>query len=323
MGKGKLWSAEELNFLREKWGSMSLQAIAKKLGRSENAVKLKVVRNGLGAFLENGEYITFRQITKAIGIDYGKKERLLRYGFPIKYRRVNENKFAVVYIDDFWIWAEQHKEMIDFSRIPVNILGKEPEWVQGARTAGYAHRTRSSPWTAADDTLLRQMLERNKYYLDDIAEALHRTEGAVKRRMVDLKLIHRPLRHQNKRWTNEEIIEMLTLRAAGNDWSVIGKKLDRSGSCCRAKFEMLVNPYFTKRDTRNSKEKLRNCFQKEMCNHWHKATGCDVSGTDCDTCEHFLRKDPSSAQNTGWQSATQCVMAAELLKKIQGGDWNG
>ena len=54
MGRGKTWSADELNYLRENWGNMSLHTIAQKLGRSDNAVKLKVVRSGMGAFLDNG-----------------------------------------------------------------------------------------------------------------------------------------------------------------------------------------------------------------------------------------------------------------------------
>ena len=317
MGRGKTWSADELNYLRENWGNMSLHTIAQKLGRSDNAVKLKVVRNGMGAFLDNGLYITFNQLANAIGISYKKKDQLIKNGFPIKYRRVCKSRFAIVYIEDFWKWAEQHKELIDFSKMPLNTLGKEPAWVKEARTANFQGQHKCSPWTAAEDARLVQMLKCYKYYIDDIAVALNRTEGAVKRRMLDLKISYRPLKHPTKPWTEAEIIKLLEMRSAGHGWGSIGKELGRSSVSCSGKFDNLANPYYTKRSTRNSKAALSDCFQRSMCEHWHRASGCDVNGTNCDSCEYFCRKSPSDDLNTGWKSTKQCVLAAELLKQMK------
>ncbi|MFA1819025.1 hypothetical protein ACDX78_02275 [Virgibacillus oceani] len=47
MGRGKKWSQEELDYLEDRWGVVSIKGIANKLGRSVNAVKLKAQRTGL------------------------------------------------------------------------------------------------------------------------------------------------------------------------------------------------------------------------------------------------------------------------------------
>lgn len=52
------WSHIDESYLEEKWGTISVKGIAKKLNRTENAVVLKSQRMGLGAFLDAGDYVT-------------------------------------------------------------------------------------------------------------------------------------------------------------------------------------------------------------------------------------------------------------------------
>ena len=58
MGLSRNWTKEEEEYLCEKWGTLSVQTIAKNLNRSENAVVVRKCRLGLGAFLESGEYVS-------------------------------------------------------------------------------------------------------------------------------------------------------------------------------------------------------------------------------------------------------------------------
>ena len=67
MGQRRNWSLEELQYLEEKWGVTSIPAIAKHLGRTINSVKCKATKLGLQRFIDQGEYVTFNQFTKAIG----------------------------------------------------------------------------------------------------------------------------------------------------------------------------------------------------------------------------------------------------------------
>ena len=52
MRSGKKWTREEEEQLAEEWGMYSADAIAKRLGRTRNAVVVRVARLGLGAHLK-------------------------------------------------------------------------------------------------------------------------------------------------------------------------------------------------------------------------------------------------------------------------------
>lgn len=62
----RTWKPEEEDYLMEKWGQISVPAIAKKLNRTTNAVKVRAQRLGLGAVLMAGEYVTLNQLLLAV-----------------------------------------------------------------------------------------------------------------------------------------------------------------------------------------------------------------------------------------------------------------
>ena len=62
----RTWKPEEEDYLMEKWGQISVPAIAKKLNRTTNAVKVRAQRLGLGAVLMAGEYVTLNQLLSFI-----------------------------------------------------------------------------------------------------------------------------------------------------------------------------------------------------------------------------------------------------------------
>ena len=76
----RTWTPEEEDYLMEKWGQISVPAIAKKLNRTTNAVKVRAQRLGLGAVLMAGEYVTLNQLLLAVNggsSSYGYKNEKL------------------------------------------------------------------------------------------------------------------------------------------------------------------------------------------------------------------------------------------------------
>ena len=65
MGK-KRWTPEEETYLMEKWGTLSIPTIAKKLNRTVNSIKVRASRLRLGPVLMGGEYVTFNQLMLAL-----------------------------------------------------------------------------------------------------------------------------------------------------------------------------------------------------------------------------------------------------------------
>lgn len=314
MGKMPNWTKEDLEYLNESWGTRSITAIARRLGRSVDAVRLKAQRIGLKRHIHSGERITFSQFCDAIGKDYDwTKERYERLGLPIHYQASINKRYPMVDIDEFWEWAEAHKDDVDFSRIPKGTFGKEPAWVKEARHASFLKRRKKTPWTKSEDERLIQLLKSYRYTYPELARILNRTEGAVKRRVSTLGTKYRPLRRDVKMWTDEEVDTMLELRAKGYGWDTVGEKLGRSAQSRRGKYDLLVNPHYNKQYRFEHNTDGVEYFQGGQCKHYTKVNGCEMECTNCDECVHFLRRDPDD-HDTGWLS-TRDKTAEQLLKE--------
>ena len=112
------WTQEEIDYITENFGTVSLSAMGRRLGRSPEAVKLKAARLGMRDMLHSGDMITFFELVQAVGSagSYSwVRQKWERYGFPFHRRKVINNSFLMVDIGEFWKWAEQHKDILNFA----------------------------------------------------------------------------------------------------------------------------------------------------------------------------------------------------------------
>ncbi|MGX8711644.1 MAG: hypothetical protein ACQGTM_15535 [bacterium] len=238
----KPWSQDEYDYLMDNWGKTSLGGIAKNLNRSTNAVKIKVARLGLGAFLESGEYVTFNELIKSLGREksstYMATSWIKNRGFPIKHKRVGKCSFRVVYLNDFWKWAEQNRTFIDFSKFEENTLGIEPTWVSEQRKSDQIKKIqyKKTPWVPAEDSELKRLLKSYRYSYLDLSKKLGRTCGAIQRRIYDLKLKERPVKPDNHiKWTVAEFERLESLIKNGVPYPLIAEQIGRSEKAIRGK----------------------------------------------------------------------------------------
>lgn len=240
------WTPEEKAYLEESWGCISISTIAKNLDRSENAVIIKAVKFGLGPFLEAGDYITLNQLFIALrGNQQGSYtlNQWIEKGLPVKKKRVRNCSFKVIYFDDWWDWAEINRTIIDFSKLEPMILGAEPDWVKDQRRADSEKRQqyKKTPWTPEEDLLLEQLLKSYKYTYRELSVRLQRTEGAIKRRMVDLGIKERPLKMSNHNpWAGDEVQTLRDLYHKGHTPSTMANYIDRSAQAIRGKIERMI-----------------------------------------------------------------------------------
>ena len=102
--------------------------------------------------MENGDYVTWNQLQRTIGLGNGGGYKMTSWvknrDFPVHTKRVSNNSFRVVYIHEWWIWAEKNRDLLDFSKFEENALGAEPAWVKEKRKlAQYLeHGTRLLRW---------------------------------------------------------------------------------------------------------------------------------------------------------------------------------
>lgn len=232
---GKLWGDDEIRYLEDNWSSKSITAIAKNLNRSVNGVKSKAYKIGLTRHIHQQEFITLLQLVDGLGLRSSYSwmcDKFNRYKLPIVMKASIKKKYKSVYLDDFWKWAEKNKNILNFAKFEKGNLGAEPDWVAEKRSADKKNPSKVShnkPWTKYDDNLLIEKTKSCKYTYKDLAREFNRTESAIKRRLMDLKVPYRPVPLNNHiKWTVEENKKMVELYNKGFDTNAIAQILNKT-----------------------------------------------------------------------------------------------
>lgn len=245
MGKARNWTPEEEAWLSDNWGHLTVTGICKKLNRSRNAIMVRVNRLGLPPYFDSGEYVTMHQLVLALGYrasdGYKVKSWIQNRGFPVKNKRHTEKVVRVVYLEDFWKWAEKNRSFLDFSHMEPLALGEEPDWVaqQRKKDAKAFALQRKDPWTPGDDHRLELLLKEHKYGYAELSQMLCRSAGAIQRRCQDLGLKERPVRADNhspeSKWTEADFAALAEGIRSGDSYTVIGNAIGKSEKAIRGK----------------------------------------------------------------------------------------
>lgn len=240
----RTWTPEDIGYLEDSWGATSIPYIAKKLGRTIDSIKNKAFRLGLTRHIHSGEYITYNQLLVALGMGESYvRTKFENNGIPIKTKKSIKKAYKIIYLEDFWEWAEQHKQLLNFKSFEEGTLGVEPSWVGHKRLSDKtkAMQIKTSPWSDNDDRQLKWLLSQYKFGYTDIARMLNRSEGAIKRRMCDLNVKARPIKAENHRqWQPWEEKTLIDMYKKGYTYEDISIKLDNRSVCAtRGKIERL------------------------------------------------------------------------------------
>lgn len=242
------WSEADVQFLKDKWGEMSIARIAKKLNRTVNAVKVKAARLGLNNALNHIDGITLNQLAKVFGVSYGWTIKTIwidQLKIPYKTKITAQTKaYRYICIDDFWKWATKNKHRINFGKLEENVLGKEPAWVAEKRKAdrqNLTYKKASIPWSKYEDSLLKTMLVRHQYTYSQISKRLLRTEGAIKNHIENLGWPERAVRTEFRiNWTDEEVNTMIEMKNLGYGNNSVGDKIGRTARAVERKLYFIA-----------------------------------------------------------------------------------
>ncbi|MFI3254416.1 MAG: hypothetical protein R3Y63_08805 [Eubacteriales bacterium] len=238
----KSWTEEELLYLEDKWGTLSIPTIGKKLERTACAVKEKAYRLGLGPVLEAGEYITLNQLCRGLKgysiHSYEITSWVKKRGLPVKKKKVDQNSFRVVYLLDFWIWAEENRSFLDFSRMEPLIFGEEPPWVAEQRKQDFHHvpQQNKKPWTEYEVQRLIYLVKQQKYSWIEISKELIRSNGAIARKLQDLGIKDRPVKsYTHNKWEPEDFEKLTSGILNGESYGKISENIGKSEKAIRGK----------------------------------------------------------------------------------------
>lgn len=245
----KRWTPEEDAILKERWGLYKggVPGLAKTLGRSENAIRVRATHLKLGPWLDGNEWITFNQLRQVVngGAVTGKygydRLRWTRMGLPLQKRVCIRCRWLCVRITDFWNWAYHHQRELDFSRFEENALGLEPNWAKEKRKVDVKNRMLIQPkkqrWTDDEIHHLRCLLENGATYTD-LERELQRSAGAIRRKIYDLYL-PRPKRSRCVPWPDEDNRQLVDLIERGYSVEYCARHFDRSPEAVRGRIDFL------------------------------------------------------------------------------------
>lgn len=180
----KAWTKEEMKILEEKYGILSFEAIGRKLGRTPEAIQVKAKRMKLGGIFNASEYLTARELARALNADNKTIARWIeKHGLEATLKKIGlKGYFWRIKLNSFWKWAKNHQDMIKWPKMEINILGKEPKWVKAAREKDAAKPTRQTTnWTSSEDSYLKMYWELGKTS-KEIADILNRTIPGIQKR---------------------------------------------------------------------------------------------------------------------------------------------
>lgn len=243
MGMGRKWTKEDEAYLSDNWGHIPVPGLCKQLNRTKSAILIRVQRLGLPPFLDSGEYITLNQLIQAvtgsdISYSYKMKSWVENRGLPVHNKRNSQCTWRVVYIDEFWKWAEKNKGFLDFSKMEPLILGKEPDWVTEQRRKDFKSNAnyRKDPWSPQEDARLKDYLRQFKYGYAELSRMLGRSAGAIQRRICDLGLKERPIKADNHvSWEEHHFQTLADMIRAGYSYGAIGEVLGKSEKAIRGR----------------------------------------------------------------------------------------
>jgi hypothetical protein len=133
--ENRCWTEEEVIYLEEKWGVVCVENIAKKLGRTKNAVLLKAHKIGLREqVIGNGQYLTPKDISSLLSVGIRTVYNWMNRGY-IKYKKlkINSMKKYQITVINFRSFLENHKEKWSTRRANINFINScfktVPQWL--------------------------------------------------------------------------------------------------------------------------------------------------------------------------------------------------
>jgi hypothetical protein len=159
------------------------------------------------------------------------------------YKKSIKKKYLMVDIRDFWKWAKEHRYMLDFSKLSKNTLGKEPAWVIEQRKIDYKKKTKmwhshNDVWSIEEDGLLTQLVKLDLGYTE-ICWRLGRSALSIRTRLYDLGIKLRPVRTQNRFWSEQEVSILIDLISQNYNYELIGEIIGRTPLSVRGKVERM------------------------------------------------------------------------------------
>lgn len=189
----RVWTQDEIDYLYEHVGHIKVETIAKNLKRPPEGVLLKMKRLHISNTKEQAGLYTLGKLAGLLQVD---RKTVLHWAenhdLPyIKRKTRNTREFKLIDSIEFWDWAYNHQDRIDFSKLERHAFPPEPGWVESLRhikreIKGNYYR----PWTIKEEQTLLENRNMGLTY-KAISKLMNRTP-------ISLENKYKRLLEQNK-----------------------------------------------------------------------------------------------------------------------------
>lgn len=175
---GRRWTEEELQILESMSGAFTVAVIAKRLGRSFDAVNIKLNRIGLSGFERSTDLLTMNQVCLMLGVHSSTvKRKWKNKGLRI----VRKGNYLTIRQENLIQYLKDHPEDWSAANVVDDGLLMSYPWYKEKRQTDIR---RQYYWTPEDVAKLR-CLRHQGYSIPEIAERLGRSESSVKYKLYD------------------------------------------------------------------------------------------------------------------------------------------
>lgn len=169
------WTKREEQYLIRCYTKQPVEITAKKLNRTKQSVKKKARKLGLNAYTDN---LSAKVVAQCFGLDISVVIRWInKFNLPADtIKCYNQTRYNID-VDKFWKWAEENKDMINWTRYQINSLPPEPEWVKNQKN-NYVFINHHRKFTYLEKQNIRRMLKENSTY-GEISQKAGRTVYSI------------------------------------------------------------------------------------------------------------------------------------------------
>lgn len=177
------WTDEEIRYLKEHYGNDLDITVAKRLGRSIDAVRVKAKRLHLHPFkVANGEYISICQLAEIFKGDpnviYKWNEKYS--DFPAVSKKIYHSSCLLIKFDSILPWLKKHQDIFNAKNIEPFALGKEPDWLKKKRTEDFNKSNNNGKrWTKREEDYLLHLWRQGKT-IEEISKIMGRSCAGIR-----------------------------------------------------------------------------------------------------------------------------------------------
>lgn len=183
----KAWTAEDIEHLKEKYGKVNTEYIAKTLGRTTQAVRQKAqaMFKNMTIYEIQANY-SLKDLGQALGRERSSIMRswIKQYDMPV-IKMVSKSGVILNYIielDNFWEWLKNNKEnvTIEMDKVDLTVLDFYPDWfLSDVENKNNYQKINRKKWSKNEVETLHRLYYKENVAIKEIALLLNRTYSST------------------------------------------------------------------------------------------------------------------------------------------------